>query len=69
MGWVGGGGLQTALMMHEMILSADDIVFLLQDPVTSVTMLGALLDLFGRASRYKISVFKSVIMGFNMTPE
>lgn len=61
--------IQISRRQYKMLLYADDIVFLLHGPVTSIKVLGNLLDLFAQASGYKVSTSKSIIMGVNTTFE
>lgn len=62
-------GVRTPMRTHKLMLYADDMVFLLQDPVTPMKALGNLLDLFARVLRYKINFSKSMKIGLNITPE
>lgn len=54
---------------HKLLLSAVDIIFLLQDPVISMKALDDLLHLFPHSSGYKVNFSKAVIMGLNMNSE
>lgn len=54
---------------QKVSLCTDDILFFVQDPVNSVRAIGKTLELFGRASGYKINVGKSVIVGLGVTLE
>lgn len=65
----GISGVWTPLVVHKISFFADGIVFLLQEPVTSVNELGALLHLFGKVSGYTVNMSKTVLMGLKVTPE
>lgn len=45
-------GYEPPTVTHKLILYTDDMLFLLQDPVTSLRSLGSLVSLFGMASGY-----------------
>lgn len=62
-------GIQTLLFEHKILLYADDMVFLLQDPVNSLRVLQLILTQFSKLLGYKINESKLVIMGLNITTE
>lgn len=53
----------------KLMLSSDDVVFMLQDPVNSWNALGFTVECFGAASGYKINQLKLAIMDINIPSE
>lgn len=51
----------------RVLLYEDDVVFTLQDPITSIYTLSKELTHFGEVSGYHINDSKSVMMALNVT--
>lgn len=55
--------------MHKVLRYADDVVYILQDPMNSLRTLHLTLTQIGRVSSCKVNEAKSTIMGLNIGPE
>lgn len=54
--------VQTPGREHKLCLYVDDTLFIVQNPINSIKAIGEVLELFGKASGYKINVSKSVML-------
>lgn len=59
-------GIYAEQFEHKIMLYADDLVFLLRNPVSSL-IVKKLLSEYGRVSGFSMNQSKSPIMGMNIT--